>query len=155
MAYGVIDVAKHIINESIESGNPVNNLKLQKLLYYVQAASLVRFGEPIFEEDLLVWKWGVVSREVYNMYSPYTYKNIEDKQYGKYIEHKYQKLINEVVDAKKYHTAFDLNYEIWKEKPIRNTPYHGIISIESMTDFFSKLNNASRIWEGGKEEKGF
>ena len=41
-AHEAMDVANYIVNYCIDSGHPVSNLKLQKLLYYVvpaQAAS--------------------------------------------------------------------------------------------------------------------
>lgn len=151
MTYSVIDVAKYIINKSIEDGNPVSNLKLQKLLYYVQAASLVRFGSPIFKEDLVAWKYGPVSREIYNMYSSYSYKNIEDEQEGRYIEEEHQKLINEVIEAKNNHTAFDLVYDTHQEEPWKNTPHYGNITTESMRDFFNRAGGHDRIWLRKKE----
>lgn len=37
MVYNVKDIAAYIVDYSIENGCPVSNLKLQKILYYVQA----------------------------------------------------------------------------------------------------------------------
>lgn len=37
MVYSVLDVSRHIINYSEEKDYGVSNLKLQKLLYFVQA----------------------------------------------------------------------------------------------------------------------
>ena len=39
--YNVIDISSYIINYSNQINHPINNLKLQKLLYYVQAAMLI------------------------------------------------------------------------------------------------------------------
>jgi len=63
--YDVFDVAAYIINKSIESGKPVSNLKLQKLLFYVQANFLVNLGKACFEEEIQAWKHGPVVPRIY------------------------------------------------------------------------------------------
>ena len=45
MKYSVIDISTYIIGYSNKIDSPVSNLKLQKLLYYSQAAMLVETGE--------------------------------------------------------------------------------------------------------------
>lgn len=45
--YSAIDVSTYIINYSCDINSPVSNLKLQKLLYYVQAALLVETGKNV------------------------------------------------------------------------------------------------------------
>lgn len=56
------DVARYILEKL---GN-TETAKLQKLLYYCQAWSLVWDGSPLFPERLEAWKLGPVCREVYN-----------------------------------------------------------------------------------------
>jgi uncharacterized phage-associated protein len=58
------EVAKYII-KSI----PVDNLKLQKLLYYSQGTHLVlNDGKPLFPENVEAWDYGPVVPEVYREY---------------------------------------------------------------------------------------
>ncbi len=52
--YKAMDIAQYVVNYSIEKDNPVSNLKLQKLLYYIQDAFLVEKGEPCF---IIVFWW--------------------------------------------------------------------------------------------------
>ena len=60
------DVAEYIIKSL-----PVDNLKLQKLLYYSQAVHLVRHnGTPLFGEDIEAWDYGPVVPPVYRQYKP-------------------------------------------------------------------------------------
>jgi uncharacterized phage-associated protein len=54
------DVTGYILNDRTMTG-----LKLQKLLYYSQAWSLVWDDEPLFEERIEAWPGGPVVREVY------------------------------------------------------------------------------------------
>jgi uncharacterized phage-associated protein len=51
-----------------EAGDSITPLKLQKLLYYAQAWSLVLLDRPLFDEDFEAWVHGPVVRSVYNEY---------------------------------------------------------------------------------------
>ncbi|MDR1469599.1 MAG: DUF4065 domain-containing protein [Spirochaetaceae bacterium] len=58
------EVAKYIIKSL-----PVDNLKLQKLLYYSQGVHLVLHGKsPLFPEDIEAWDYGPVVPDVYRSY---------------------------------------------------------------------------------------
>ena len=60
MIVSVLDVTGYILDDRTMTG-----LKLQKLLYYAQAWSLVWDGEPLFQEKIEAWPSGPVVREVY------------------------------------------------------------------------------------------
>ena len=55
------DVAAYIL----ERCGPMTAMKLQKLLYYSQAWSLVWDGKPLFHEEIQAWANGPVVYEVY------------------------------------------------------------------------------------------
>ena len=57
MSYPVLDIANKILarGSSDDSGELISNLKLQKLLYYMQGFHLAYFNEPLFEEDIEAW----------------------------------------------------------------------------------------------------
>lgn len=48
--------------------NSIDNLKLNKILYYAQGWSLVKNGTPLFEDDIQAWDYGPVIQEVYHTY---------------------------------------------------------------------------------------
>jgi uncharacterized phage-associated protein len=56
-----VDVAKYIL---IETGE-ITAMKLQKLVYYSQAWSLVWDEAPLFDEDIQAWANGPVVPELY------------------------------------------------------------------------------------------
>ncbi len=64
-----MDVANYIINYVNGGGKKLcilSHLKLQKLLYYVQATYLAKTdGVSIFTNDIEKWQYGPVVREVY------------------------------------------------------------------------------------------
>lgn len=78
--YSAEDVARYIINFCIDSHNPISNLKLQKILYYVQAAFLLEEGKPCFKDEIVKWKHGPVIKEVYDSYVRFIGGVIDEKQ---------------------------------------------------------------------------
>lgn len=65
----VIDVAKYICDAyRAQSGERIDSLKLQKLIYFAQRESLAVTGEPLFMENLEGWVHGPVSPEVWSAF---------------------------------------------------------------------------------------
>ena len=58
----VFDVAKYILQKQ----GPMTTMKLQKLVYYCQAWSLVWDSEPLFSEQIQAWACGPVVRDLYD-----------------------------------------------------------------------------------------
>ena len=58
----VFDVAKYIL----EKQGPMTTMKLQKLVYYCQAWSVVWDEKPMFAERIEAWASGPVVRELYD-----------------------------------------------------------------------------------------
>lgn len=57
----VFDVARYIFRLK----GPMTAMKLQKLVYYCQAWSLVWEEKPLFEEEIQAWASGPVVRDLY------------------------------------------------------------------------------------------
>lgn len=68
MAYSALEVAKYVINHEHKEHREITNLRLQKLLYFVQAKVLVETGNPCFEDEMEAWDFGPVSPSVYHQY---------------------------------------------------------------------------------------
>jgi len=62
----IIDTLSNVAQES-----PLTNLKLQKMLYYLQAAFLVEHDQPLINDTFMKWQYGPVSQTVYNVFSQY------------------------------------------------------------------------------------
>lgn len=62
---GVFDVAAYIAEALRERSPKLTAMKLQKLLYYCQAWSLVWNEEPLFPEQIEAWANGPVIKELY------------------------------------------------------------------------------------------
>ena len=78
------DIADYIILrvKSEDENASLINLKLQKLLYYVQAWSYGINKKSMFTGDFEAWIHGPVNREIYNRFNPtkylYSEINLED-----------------------------------------------------------------------------
>jgi uncharacterized phage-associated protein len=70
-AVQAVTSAAAVANEFIKLGReepffpPIDQMKLQKLLFYAHAWHLAYKGTPLFEEDFEAWPWGPVVRDVY------------------------------------------------------------------------------------------
>lgn len=58
----VFDVSAYILSRT----GPITSMKLQKLVYYSQAWSLVWDERPLFEEPIEAWAGGPVVRALFN-----------------------------------------------------------------------------------------
>ncbi|HJJ98772.1 MAG TPA: DUF4065 domain-containing protein [Methanocorpusculum sp.] len=67
-----VDLANHMVDENM------TNLRVNKMLYYAQAYSLVRFGKPLFSEDIQAWEYGPVVPSVYHTFQKFGRDPIRD-----------------------------------------------------------------------------
>jgi len=92
-----IELSKYVIAKHDLYGEFISNKKLQKLLYYIEAWSLVHIGS-IIDEDFEAWVHGPVIPEVYQEYRHFGYSPISFKY------------PNNKVNASKFIENFEKNY---------------------------------------------
>ena len=75
-----LNVARYIINFSNKKSYGISNLRLQKLLYFVQAYYLSRPDStgPCFDEEIVAWDFGPVVPTVYHEYKCFGNSNIPE-----------------------------------------------------------------------------
>lgn len=143
--YDAIEIAKFIIYYCIVRNIPLSNLKLQKLLYFVQAFYLVKFGKSCFKDEIQAWDFGPVVPSVYHVFKqfgagniPYVVPNIYDvrDRISKYD----QKSILTVLNVFAKYSASDLVKITHRQKPWKDVykPNHHniIITPESIKEYF-------------------
>ena len=64
-------ISKYIIKEALKRKMPVTNLKLQKILYFVQGVHLVMHDKEAFSDEIIAWEYGPVVKDVYYEYAIY------------------------------------------------------------------------------------
>lgn len=73
MGYDVLEVCRHVINYSNEKEYGISNLKLQKVLYFIQAYFLIdkTKNAPCFDDKIEAWNFGPVVPAAYHEYKQY------------------------------------------------------------------------------------
>ena len=82
--YNVLDVCRYVINYSNDKDYGISNLKLQKVLYFIQAYFLISTPEQCFRERIEAWDFGPVVPEAYREYKQFGSSNIPNVSY--YVE---------------------------------------------------------------------
>ncbi len=93
--YNVLDVCRYVINYSNDKDYGISNLKLQKVLYFVQAYFLISTPEQCFKERIEAWDFGPVVPEAYREYKQFGSSNIPSVSY--YVEMNYEDFWNSKV----------------------------------------------------------
>ena len=142
MARQAIEIANRIVSlSSIEVGDLISNLKLQKLLYYVQGFHLAMFNKPIFNEDIYAWQYGPVVKEAYHHFKKYGSGHIEidDADFEKYyvdFSDDENNLICDVWNVYGQYSAYRLMRFTHDEPPYQTTEINHIISHDKLISFF-------------------
>lgn len=120
--YNALTIAKYVIKRCNDSKRTISNLKLQKILYFIQAEFLAVTGRVCFPEEIKAWDFGPVVPEVYHKYKVYgsasiPYINNLEKMK---ISENDRKLIDGIVDECAQYSAATLveithNQAPWKE----------------------------------------
>lgn len=104
--FSIHDVTDYIIVKLDEASVGLNILKLQKLLYYVQAWRLALKDEPLFVGKFQAWVHGPVNRQVYDrfvdshgMYDMLTARDIRADFDLSKINQDFRAHIDEILDA--------------------------------------------------------
>lgn len=149
--YSVYDIAKYTIKRCNNQGKSISNLKLQKILYFIQAAFLVHTGKPAFENEIEAWDLGPVVPAVYVEYRPYGSASIPylGDLFGEKDDFPFsddsEKILNAIIDDCAPYSAIQLAELTQKQDPWlnayskpRSKHRHNIISKESIKKFFKE-----------------
>lgn len=106
--YNAILVAQYIVTKCLNDGKPISNLHLQKILYYVQEAFLIKKGKPCFFDEIQAWKFGPVVPRVYYYYCHRVAMDILDNEYQGGIAEEDAVIIDEIVNTKRAKKPWEL-----------------------------------------------
>lgn len=93
-----IDIGRYFIYRSNQLGKPITNKKLQKLVYYSQAWSLVLNDKKLFNEKIEAWVHGPAIRSLYGVYKDFGFNPIQEnvELSSLKLTPKVKKLLNEI-----------------------------------------------------------
>jgi uncharacterized phage-associated protein len=123
--YHIDDVCDYVIYRlnAENEDNTLNSLKLQKLLYYIQAWHFAFFNKPIIKEDFQAWVHGPVNRAIYDrfkdrmLFFPITTSDIKKASIDQYISEADKEHIDAVLEAYAQFSGVDLERMTHQEKP--------------------------------------
>lgn len=156
--YSALEIARYIINYANSHDMIISNLKLQKILYFVQLEFLLN-KKTCFEDNIEAWDFGPVIPSVYHEFKQYgafaipkisyVYDdsdglfNLKKISYKPHIEECDKKIIEDVVNECNQYSAGQLveithNQSPWKETyvPHKNKK----ITIDSLKNFINSIN---------------
>lgn len=139
MAYSALDVAKYVINYEHSQGREVSNLRLQKLLYFIQALVLVETDGPCFLDEMQAWEYGPVVPNVYHIFKIFGSLDIREKEEAPLIEEKIAGYIKEMIDFCKDFPTSQLVEITHKQDPwiqARKRGLKSVITTTSIRDYF-------------------
>lgn len=75
-----VNLAKYIVQKCYQDGHPISNLQLQKILYFLQImyGRFTEGKELLFQDDFEAWPYGPVIPAVYDIFSRYGGRVIEE-----------------------------------------------------------------------------
>lgn len=155
MPYNVLDVSQYVIKYSNEQDYGISNLKLQKILYFIQVYFLLEKDEPCFDDKIEAWDIGPMISAVYAKYRRYANNNIpaENSKRVKYqaiITDADKQLINKVVDKFADRSVLGLTVLTQKQSPwinAYNQKHGNEITIHALRLYFCDI-----FANKGKEE---
>lgn len=99
-----IDIAKYIINKCNVENNPISNLQLQKILYYIQRDFLKKYNIILFNDSIEAWRFGPVVPEVYYNFCGFgsmKIRSIYPESENIQLSSEYKNTINMIVNQKR------------------------------------------------------
>lgn len=134
------DIAAYCIYYCYSNELPgLSNLKLQKILYYIQAAFLVKFKKPCFHNKIVAWRYGPVVEELYYQLKKYGGSDLGLEScpsvYSQLSADEID-LIEKVCKCKGQYSGGQLINMTHEEEPWRCAKQSGDISIEMIYRYF-------------------
>lgn len=126
------ELSRYIVDKCIADGNPVTNMQLQKILYYIQKEFL-KNGSQAFPDSIEAWAWGAVIPNVYydfcgfgSMPISFNYSNVIE------LSADDSKVINKIIEEKRSLNPWDLTDKCWEKVYNNGKGDHAIIPISLM-----------------------
>ena len=146
---GALQVAEYFIDKANKEKKPITNKKLQKLVYYAQAWSLVLKKKKLFDEKIEAWVHGPAIKSLYVKYKSFGFNPIQkeaDQASLKNLSSENKKLLDNVWSVYGGLDAYYLEMLTHSETPWQEAR-EGLqssqnseneISIKAMKSFYSK-----------------
>lgn len=139
--YSALDIARYVTGYCDRKGYYVSNLKLQKILYFIQAEFLVTLDIACFREIIQALTFGPVVPQAYQEYKKFGSSNIlmDYQTEGIMKTEEDERLVKGIVDQCDEYSAAESMKFTYNQSPWLNVyrKYHNNpISNQSIKEFF-------------------
>lgn len=143
--YDYKDIANYIVAYSNQAEKSITNLRLQKIMYYIQGYFLRQYDALAFSSDIVNWPYGPVVLDAYYDFCVYGHTNIDqlkdpDAAIGKISDRAHRTLINNVIDACLSKSITALVEDTHNEDPWKTTHSRSVITCDKISDYFTSNN---------------
>lgn len=144
--YSVLNIAEYIVEYCNKHYLHITNMRLQKLLYFIQAYFLMKSNGEIvaFNEEIEAWDLGPVVPCIYHQYKRFGSGQIpfNDKSYANIFSDEDRKIIEDVIEHFKEKSSIYLmevthNQNPWKEAYNKQN-LEKIITKKSIYEYFAE-----------------
>ena len=142
----IIDLSKYIVNQfSDQSPAGLTPMKLQKLLYYIKAWTLVE-GKLFLQDDFRHWDYGPVNKDIYEYYKQYGGNVIFPSERDELtINESEKELVDFIVENYIQFDAFKLSAMTHTEEPWKMTNNNDVISDNLIISYYSRQQFAQNF----------
>ena len=138
----ILELSRYIIKQYHLKDKTITNLKLQKILYYIQGYFFKKRGKEAFKEEIYCWPYGPVVKEAYFEYNGYGARDISVSECDfktdlNEISKLDKKCIDEVISKTFEKSAFELVNQTHLEAPWRDAHDGKIIPKDTIEMFFN------------------
>jgi uncharacterized phage-associated protein len=134
--YTACEIAEYIVALADRRGDKIDQLKLQKLLYYVQGAYLGTGNAPLFDDDFLAWKLGPAIFSVWTEYTEHNSDPIKPSGGKLSLNTVDEQKIDAIYEQYRAFTSYALVEKTHKEPPWKNA-FSDVITKESIRNYFA------------------
>jgi uncharacterized phage-associated protein len=149
-----VSVADYLVCFGRDVGDPLTNLKLQKLLYYAQGWFLAKRSRALFGETLRAWVRGPVVYEVWSKFRDFRWEPISGRLAKPKLPPIAETHLADIIQEYWNYSAYTLEHMTHRESPwlnarrgiAKDTPSSAPISLEDMhSHFFQLLNGRKKV----------
>lgn len=111
-----LSLADYIVVKCALDKEPITNLQLQGILYYIQGKHLAKFGKPAFADEIEAWEFGPCIPNVYYAFCHYGAMPIVgvDKE-GSLDKDLNRKFIDQIIEEKRNAEPWDVITETHRD----------------------------------------
>ena len=132
--YTAITIAENILDYCHANDIPMNNLKLQKILYFLQVQFLHQFKKPCFSDPIEAWGFGPAVPSVFHAFSIFGSASIpkdfrKDRMYWTNqvgtVDDQHKPIINMVIENLRSYSVSELTRLSMNQQPWKLVYYSG------------------------------